>query len=111
MIDLGLDIYRSIGLEADRMGIDAYAVGGVVRDYFLRDFMPRVKVTIDGEAAPPPLLANGAFPAVPVPGGRHVVGLSPDVPARATILPMLGAAIFVLLLGLWARDEMLEGRS
>ena len=83
----------------------------VVRDYFLRDFMPRVKVTIDGEAAPPPLLANGAFPAVPVPGGRHVVGLSPDVPARATILPMLGAAIFVLLLGLWARDEMLEGRS
>ena len=35
MIDLGLDIYRSIGLEANRMGIDAYAVGGVVRDYFL----------------------------------------------------------------------------
>ena len=36
MIDLGLDIYRTIGLEADRMGIDAYAVGGVVRDYFLQ---------------------------------------------------------------------------
>lgn len=35
MIDLGLDIYRVIGREADRMGVDAYAVGGVVRDYFL----------------------------------------------------------------------------
>ena len=36
MIDLGLDLYRTIGLEADRMGIDAYAVGGVVRDHFLQ---------------------------------------------------------------------------
>ena len=36
MIDLGLDLYRTIGLEADRLGIDAYAVGGVVRDYLLQ---------------------------------------------------------------------------
>ena len=36
MIDLGLDIYRIVGREADRLGIDAYAVGGVVRDYFLQ---------------------------------------------------------------------------
>ena len=36
MIDLGLDLYRTIGLCADRLGIDAYAVGGVVRDYFLQ---------------------------------------------------------------------------
>ena len=36
MIDLGLDIYRTIGLEADRLGLDAYAVGGVVRDHFLQ---------------------------------------------------------------------------
>ena len=36
MIDLGLDIYRVIGREADRMGVDAYAVGGVVRDHFLQ---------------------------------------------------------------------------
>ena len=36
MIDLGLDIYRVIGREADRLGVDAYAVGGVVRDYFLQ---------------------------------------------------------------------------
>ena len=36
MIDLGLDLYRTIGAEADRLGIDAYAVGGVVRDYFLQ---------------------------------------------------------------------------
>ena len=36
MTDLGLDIYRVVGREADRMGIDAYAVGGVVRDYFLQ---------------------------------------------------------------------------
>ena len=35
-IDLGLDIYRVIGREADRMGVDVYAVGGVVRDYFLQ---------------------------------------------------------------------------
>ena len=35
MIDLGLDLYRAVGLEADRLGIDAYAVGGVVRDHFL----------------------------------------------------------------------------
>lgn len=36
MIDLGLNLYRTIGREADRMGIDAYAVGGVVRDHFLQ---------------------------------------------------------------------------
>ena len=36
MVDLGLDIYRVVGREADRMGVDAYAVGGVVRDYFLQ---------------------------------------------------------------------------
>ena len=36
MVDLGLDIYRIVGREADRMGVDAYAVGGVVRDYFLQ---------------------------------------------------------------------------
>ena len=36
MIDLGLDLYRTIGLCADRLGIDAYAVGGVVRDHFLQ---------------------------------------------------------------------------
>lgn len=35
MIDLGLDLYHTIGREADRLGMDAYAVGGVVRDYFL----------------------------------------------------------------------------
>ena len=36
MIDLGLEIYRVIGQEADRMEIDAYAVGGVVRDWLLQ---------------------------------------------------------------------------
>ena len=36
MIDLGLDIYRTIGQCADSMGVEAYAVGGVVRDYFLQ---------------------------------------------------------------------------
>ncbi|MBR4229164.1 MAG: HD domain-containing protein [Bacteroidales bacterium] len=35
MIDLGLKIYRTIGECADRMGLEAYAVGGVVRDHFL----------------------------------------------------------------------------
>ena len=36
MIDLGLDLYRVIGRCADQLNIDAYAVGGVVRDYFLQ---------------------------------------------------------------------------
>ncbi len=36
MVDLEFEIYRVIGREADRMGIDAYAVGGVVRDHFLQ---------------------------------------------------------------------------
>ncbi|MBP3739838.1 MAG: HD domain-containing protein [Bacteroidales bacterium] len=36
MIDLGLDLYRAIGQEADRLCIDAYAVGGVVRDHLLQ---------------------------------------------------------------------------
>ena len=36
MIDLGLEIYCTVGLEADRLGLDAYAVGGVVRDHFLQ---------------------------------------------------------------------------
>lgn len=36
MVDLGLELYRVVGREADRLGVDAYAVGGVVRDYFLQ---------------------------------------------------------------------------
>ena len=36
VINLELDLYRVIGEEADRLNIDAYAVGGVVRDYFLQ---------------------------------------------------------------------------
>ena len=36
MMDLGLDLYKTIGQCADQLGIDAYAVGGVVRDYFLQ---------------------------------------------------------------------------
>lgn len=36
MIDLGLDLYKTIGQCADQLGIDAYAVGGVVRDLFLQ---------------------------------------------------------------------------
>lgn len=37
MIDLGTNpIYHIIGQQADAMGIQAYAVGGVVRDYFLQ---------------------------------------------------------------------------
>ena len=36
MVHLGLDIYRTIGLCADRLGLEAYAVGGVVRDFFLQ---------------------------------------------------------------------------
>ena len=35
LIDLGLDIYHTIGECADKMGVEAFAVGGVVRDYFL----------------------------------------------------------------------------
>ena len=35
-VDLGLEIYHTIGAAADRIGVDAYAVGGVVRDHFLQ---------------------------------------------------------------------------
>jgi len=35
MVDLGLELYRAVGAEADRLGLEAYAVGGVVRDFFL----------------------------------------------------------------------------
>ena len=35
MIDLGLDIYHVVGQCADGLGLEAYAVGGVVRDFFL----------------------------------------------------------------------------
>ena len=34
-IDLGLELYRTVGRCADTLGVDAYAVGGVVRDHFL----------------------------------------------------------------------------
>ena len=35
-IEIAPHVTRAIGLEADRLGIDAYIVGGVVRDYFLQ---------------------------------------------------------------------------
>ena len=36
MIDLGIDQLHTIGIQADRLGLDAYAVGGIVRDYLLQ---------------------------------------------------------------------------
>ena len=36
MIDLQIPQLRTIGLEADRLGLDAYAIGGIVRDHFLQ---------------------------------------------------------------------------
>ena len=38
VVDVNLDnpIYRAIGRQADRLGVRAFAVGGVVRDYFLQ---------------------------------------------------------------------------
>ena len=50
MIDLGLDLYRTIGQCADRLGIDAYAVGGVVRDYFLQRPCTDIDVVCIGNA-------------------------------------------------------------
>ena len=35
-IELFPEITRVIGREADRLGVDAYIVGGVVRDFFLQ---------------------------------------------------------------------------
>lgn len=35
-VNLENPIYFIIGRTADRMGVQAYAVGGVVRDYFLQ---------------------------------------------------------------------------
>ena len=48
MVDLGLDIYRVVGREADRMGIDAYAVGGVVRDHFLQRLCTDIDIVCIG---------------------------------------------------------------
>ena len=74
MIDLGLDLYRTIGLCADRMGIDAYAVGGVVRDYFLQRPCTDIDIvcighTEGGEVHIGIELAEAASKAL---GGSHV---------------------------------------
>ena len=50
MIDLGLDLYRTIGECADRLGIDAFAVGGVVRDHFLQRPCTDIDVVCIGNA-------------------------------------------------------------
>ena len=36
MLDLNIDTLRTVGREADRLGIDAYAIGGIVRDHLLQ---------------------------------------------------------------------------
>ncbi len=74
MIDLGLDLYRLIGQEADRLGIDAYAVGGVVRDHFLQRPCTDIDVvcignTEGGEVHIGIELAHAASEAL---GGSHV---------------------------------------
>ena len=50
MIDLGLELYHTIGTEADRLGLDAYAVGGVVRDHFLQRPCTDIDVVCVGHA-------------------------------------------------------------
>ena len=74
MIDLGLDLYRVIGLEADRLGIDAYAVGGVVRDHLLQRPCTDIDVVCvgrqeGGEVHIGIQLAHAASEAL---GGSHV---------------------------------------
>ena len=74
MIDLGLDLYRTIGQCADQLGIDAYAVGGVVRDYFLQRPCTDIDVvcignTEGGEVHIGIELAHAASQAL---GGSHV---------------------------------------
>ena len=48
-VDLGLEIYRTIGAAADRIGVDAYAVGGVVRDHFLQRHCTDIDVVCVGK--------------------------------------------------------------
>ncbi len=74
MIDLGLDLYRTIGLEADHLGIDAYAVGGVVRDHFLQRPCTDIDIVCIGHSEGGEVhigieLANAASKAL---GGSHV---------------------------------------
>ena len=74
MIDLGLPLYRQIGLEADRLGIDAYAVGGVVRDHFLQRPCTDIDIVCVGHLEGGEVhigieLANAASKAL---GGSHV---------------------------------------
>ena len=74
MIDLGLDLYRVIGLEADRLGIDAYAVGGVVRDHLLQRPCTDIDVVCVGrqEGGEVHIGIQLAHAASEVLGGSHV---------------------------------------
>lgn len=47
-VQLTLPIYKTIGEVADRMGIRAFAVGGVVRDYFLQRHCTDIDVVCVG---------------------------------------------------------------
>lgn len=47
-VELTNPIYRIIGQEADRMGVRAFAVGGVVRDYFLKRHCTDIDVVCVG---------------------------------------------------------------
>ncbi len=64
MIDLGLDLYRTIGQCADRLGIDAYAVGGVVRDFILGRPCTDIDV-VCVNAATQPLIHSATQPTPP----------------------------------------------
>lgn len=74
MVDLGLDIYRTIGQCADRLGLEAYAVGGVVRDHFLGRGCTDIDVVCSGHIEGGEVhigieLARAASEAI---GGGHV---------------------------------------
>jgi len=45
-----LNVIRFIGEEADRCGMDAYMVGGIVRDIFLKRQVLDLDIVVDGDA-------------------------------------------------------------
>ena len=47
-VQLTLPIYKTIGEVADSLGIKAFAVGGVVRDYFLQRHCTDIDVVCVG---------------------------------------------------------------
>ena len=76
-VALELPIYRLIGQIADQMGVQAYAVGGVVRDYFLGRHCTDIDVVCVGD-----------------PTKQHAVGITVAQAVAKAISPHKEVSVF-----------------